>query len=99
MTDTYAALTFKTSVTHVFFLMCGFSIYEGTISNWVKQPGDRIEVDELVVVVATEKTSIDVRSPTAGQLLEHIAKADQVLCASRYNFNIDSRIVLGRFGW
>lgn len=35
----------------------GDSITEGTIVEWTKQPGDSVEVDEVVVVLETDKVS------------------------------------------
>ncbi|CAM9809767.1 unnamed protein product, partial [Ectocarpus fasciculatus] len=51
----------------------GDSITEGTIVEWAKQPGDSVEVDEVVVVLETDKVSIDVRAPSAGTLVEQMA--------------------------
>ncbi|CAM9350473.1 unnamed protein product, partial [Pylaiella littoralis] len=51
----------------------GDSITEGTIVEWAKQPGDYVEVDEVVVVLETDKVSIDVRAPSAGTLVEQMA--------------------------
>ncbi|CBJ27482.1 2-oxoglutarate dehydrogenase, E2 component [Ectocarpus siliculosus] len=51
----------------------GDSISEGTIVEWAKQPGDSVELDEVVVVLETDKVSIDVRAPSAGTLVEQMA--------------------------
>lgn len=44
----------------------GESIMEATVLNWLKQPGDYIEVDEFIVEVATDKIDTEVPSPIAG---------------------------------
>jgi 2-oxoglutarate dehydrogenase E2 component (dihydrolipoamide succinyltransferase) len=52
----------------------GDSITEGTIVQWLKSPGDSVAQDEVVVVLETDKVSIDVRAPEAGVLMEQLAK-------------------------
>ncbi|PSR08893.1 MAG: diapophytoene dehydrogenase [Bacteroidetes bacterium] len=44
----------------------GESIMEATILNWVKQEGERIEVDETLLEIATDKVDSEVPSPVAG---------------------------------
>lgn len=48
----------------------GESITEATILTWKKQVGDKIEVDEIVLEVATDKVDSDVPSPVSGVLKE-----------------------------
>ena len=45
----------------------GDSISEGTIVEWTKQPGDSVEVDEVVVVLETDKVRKLVRFWLAGR--------------------------------
>jgi pyruvate/2-oxoglutarate dehydrogenase complex dihydrolipoamide acyltransferase (E2) component len=47
----------------------GESITEGTIVRWLKEPGDRVERDEALVEVETDKLTTEVPSPAAGTLL------------------------------
>ncbi len=47
----------------------GESITEGTVSKWLKQVGDRIEKDEAVLEISTDKVDAEVPSPGAGTLL------------------------------
>ncbi|OQS06827.1 dihydrolipoamide succinyltransferase, partial [Thraustotheca clavata] len=54
----------------------GDSISEGTVVEWVKTVGDRVEADDVVVVLETDKVSVDVRSPQAGVIAEHLAQVD-----------------------
>jgi 2-oxoglutarate dehydrogenase E2 component (dihydrolipoamide succinyltransferase) len=54
----------------------GDSISEGTVVEWLKSPGDYVEVDEVVVVLETDKVSVDVRAPFAGTLAQHLAGID-----------------------
>uniref|UniRef100_K3WYH9 Dihydrolipoamide acetyltransferase component of pyruvate dehydrogenase complex n=1 Tax=Globisporangium ultimum (strain ATCC 200006 / CBS 805.95 / DAOM BR144) TaxID=431595 RepID=K3WYH9_GLOUD len=55
----------------------GDSISEGTVVEWLKAPGDYVEVDEVVVVLETDKVSVDVRAPFAGVLDAQLAKIDE----------------------
>ncbi|RLN88539.1 hypothetical protein BBJ28_00018187 [Nothophytophthora sp. Chile5] len=54
----------------------GDSISEGTVVEWLKQPGDAVAEDEVVVVLETDKVSVDVRSPFAGAMGQHLAAID-----------------------
>ena len=44
----------------------GESVHEGTISRWLKQPGDRVEKYEPLLEVATDKVETEVTAPEAG---------------------------------
>src|SRR6185437_9984549 len=46
----------------------GESVSEGTIGRWLKQPGDRVERDEPMVEIQTDKVNAEVPSPVAGVL-------------------------------
>jgi pyruvate dehydrogenase E2 component (dihydrolipoamide acetyltransferase) len=48
----------------------GESITEGTVSKWLKSVGDRIEKDEAILEISTDKVDAEVPSPAAGTLLE-----------------------------
>ena len=48
----------------------GESVIEATILNWEKEIGDTIEMDENVVVIATDKVDTEVPSPVEGKLVE-----------------------------
>lgn len=48
----------------------GESITEGTVSKWLKQVGDRIEKDEPLLEISTDKVDAEVPAPAAGVLLE-----------------------------
>lgn len=48
----------------------GESITEGTVSKWLKNVGDRIEKDEPVLEISTDKVDAEVPSPGEGTLLE-----------------------------
>ena len=48
----------------------GESITEGTVSKWLKKVGERVEKDEAVLEISTDKVDAEVPSPGAGTLLE-----------------------------
>src|SRR6187455_1846491 len=57
----------------------GESIFEATILTWTKKPGDKIEQDESVLEVATDKVDTEVPSTHAGVLKEILAKEGEVV--------------------
>lgn len=57
----------------------GESIMEATILKWLKKPGDKIEQDESVLEVATDKVDTEVPSTYAGVLKEILAKEGEVV--------------------
>ncbi|TZF83774.1 2-oxo acid dehydrogenase subunit E2 [Pedobacter sp. BS3] len=56
----------------------GESVAEATIVKWLKQPGDRIEADEPILEIATDKVDSDVPSPVSGTLLKQLFSEEQV---------------------
>ena len=57
----------------------GESVAEATITNWLKQVGDKIEVDEVVLEIATDKVDSEIPSEVSGVLVEQLfAKDDMV---------------------
>jgi len=57
----------------------GESVTEGTIGEWLKQPGDAVEADEPIASLETDKVAVDVPSPVAGVMSEHkVAVGDTV---------------------
>ncbi|MDN5886601.1 MAG: biotin/lipoyl-containing protein, partial [Arthrobacter sp.] len=48
----------------------GESVTEGTVTRWLKQVGDEVEVDEPLLEVSTDKVDTEIPSPVAGTLLE-----------------------------
>ena len=48
----------------------GESIFEGTITKWLKKPGDRIERDEPLFEISTDKVDAEIPAPSAGVLKE-----------------------------
>jgi 2-oxoglutarate dehydrogenase E2 component (dihydrolipoamide succinyltransferase) len=48
----------------------GESIFEGTITRWLKKPGDRVERDEPLFEISTDKVDAEIPAPSAGTLKE-----------------------------
>ncbi|MGJ3507399.1 2-oxoglutarate dehydrogenase, E2 component, dihydrolipoamide succinyltransferase [Enemella sp. A6] len=57
----------------------GESVTEGTISRWLKQVGDTVEVDEPLVEISTDKVDTEIPSPVAGTVLEIKAAEDETV--------------------
>ncbi|WP_433287227.1 2-oxoglutarate dehydrogenase, E2 component, dihydrolipoamide succinyltransferase [Pseudonocardia sp. CA-142604] len=57
----------------------GESVTEGTVTRWLKQVGDSIEVDEPLLEVSTDKVDTEIPSPIAGTLLEITAGEDETV--------------------
>jgi pyruvate dehydrogenase E2 component (dihydrolipoamide acetyltransferase) len=58
------------NVTEVAMPQMGESITEGTITKWLKKVGDRVERDEMIFEISTDKVDAEIPSPAAGVLLE-----------------------------
>lgn len=56
--------------TDVVMPQMGESIFEGTITKWLKKPGDRVERDEPLFEISTDKVDAEIPSPSAGVLKE-----------------------------
>ncbi|KAL4037520.1 hypothetical protein IC575_001116 [Cucumis melo] len=50
------------------------SITDGTLAKFLKNPGDRVELDEAIAQIETDKVTIDVTSPGAGIIQKFVAK-------------------------
>jgi len=57
----------------------GDSITEGTIIEWTKEVGDYVNMDDVIVVIETDKVSVDVRAPASGKITEIHASVDDVV--------------------
>ena len=52
----------------------GESVMEGTVIEWTKNVGDKVEEDETLLEIATDKVDTEVPSPQAGILVEILAE-------------------------
>ena len=57
----------------------GESVAEATITNWLKQVGDKIEADETVLEIATDKVDSEVPSEVSGVLVEQLFRKDDMV--------------------
>lgn len=57
----------------------GENVTEGTVTRWLKQIGDTVEVDEPLLEVATDKVDTEIPSPVAGVLTAIIATEDDIV--------------------
>jgi pyruvate dehydrogenase E2 component (dihydrolipoamide acetyltransferase) len=67
------------SGTEVMLPALGESVSEGTISRWLKNVGDRVEADEALVEVSTDKVDTELPSPVAGTVLEIRVGVDETV--------------------
>ena len=57
----------------------GESVTEGTVLGWLKQVGDRVEADEPLVEISTDKVDAEIPAPAAGTLVKILAEADETV--------------------
>lgn len=57
----------------------GESVTEGTVTRWLKQVGDRVEADEPLLEVSTDKVDTEIPSPAGGVLLEIVVAEDETV--------------------
>ncbi|MGF2952377.1 2-oxoglutarate dehydrogenase, E2 component, dihydrolipoamide succinyltransferase [Mycobacterium sp. THU-M116] len=57
----------------------GESVTEGTVTRWLKQEGDTVQVDEPLVEVSTDKVDTEIPSPAAGVLTRIVAHEDDTV--------------------
>ena len=56
--------------TDVLMPQMGESIFEGTITKWLKKPGDKVQRDEPLFEISTDKVDAEIPAPAAGVLKE-----------------------------
>ena len=66
-------------MTTVVMPQLGESVVEGTVVRWIAKPGQRVERDEPLVEIATDKANTEIPSPSAGVLVEQFAKEGAVI--------------------
>ena len=57
----------------------GESVTEATVATWFKQPGDKINMDEMLCELETDKVTVEVPSPVAGVMGEILAQEGSVV--------------------
>jgi 2-oxoglutarate dehydrogenase E2 component (dihydrolipoamide succinyltransferase) len=71
----------------------GDSITEGTIVDVPVAPGDYVNADDVVVVLETDKVSVDVRAPESGSIVEILGEVDDVVEVGKPLFRMDTDAV------
>src|SRR5438552_4307937 len=67
----------------------GESIFEGTLTKWLKKPGDKIERDEPLFEISTDKVDTEIPSPAAGTLGELLVQEGQTVQVNAVVARID----------
>ncbi|MFJ9721411.1 2-oxo acid dehydrogenase subunit E2 [Streptomyces sp. NPDC101209] len=57
----------------------GESVTEGTVTRWLKQPGEHVQEDEPLLEVSTDKVDTEIPAPTTGVLLTIVAGEDETV--------------------
>ena len=57
----------------------GESVTEGTVTRWLVEVGDEVEVDQPIVEVSTDKVDTEVPSPAAGTIEELLVSEDETV--------------------
>jgi len=65
--------------TDVVMPQMGESIAEGTVVKWLKNPGDKVERDEPLLEISTDKVDAEIPAPAAGTLTEILAQEGQTV--------------------
>jgi 2-oxoglutarate dehydrogenase E2 component (dihydrolipoamide succinyltransferase) len=66
-------------MTDVLMPQMGESIVEGTLTKWLKKPGDKVERDEPLFEISTDKVDTEIPSPVAGTLAEMLVQEGQTV--------------------
>jgi 2-oxoglutarate dehydrogenase E2 component (dihydrolipoamide succinyltransferase) len=67
----------------------GESITEGTLAQWLKQPGEAVAQDEPIASLETDKVTVEVPSPVAGMLAEQVVKEGETVAVGAVIARID----------
>jgi 2-oxoglutarate dehydrogenase E2 component (dihydrolipoamide succinyltransferase) len=57
----------------------GRKYFEGTLTKWLKKPGDKVERDEALFEISTDKIDSEIPSPASGILQEVLVKEGQTV--------------------
>ncbi|GGA55768.1 2-oxoglutarate dehydrogenase complex dihydrolipoyllysine-residue succinyltransferase [Sphingomonas psychrolutea] len=76
--------------TEVTVPILGESITEATLGEWLKQPGDKVAVDEPIASLETDKVSVEVPSPVAGVMGQHAVQVGDTVLVGAMIATIDA---------
>ena len=69
----------NSSLVDVVMPKMGESLQEGTILKWLKKEGDKVERDEMILEISTDKVDTEVPSPVSGTLVQILAKENETV--------------------
>jgi pyruvate dehydrogenase E2 component (dihydrolipoamide acetyltransferase) len=76
-------------MTDVLMPQMGESIVEGTLTKWLKKPGDKVERDEPLFEISTDKVDTEIPSPAAGTLADVMVQEGQTVSVNAIVARID----------
>src|SRR5277367_1266632 len=76
-------------MTDVVMPQMGESIVEGTLTKWLKKPGDKVERDEPLFEISTDKVDTEIPSPAAGVLGDLLVQEGQTVQVNAIVARID----------
>ena len=79
-------------VTKVVMPRLSLTMKEGTVGKWYKAEGDRVEKDEPIVEVVSEKATYDVEAPSAGTLRK-------IMISEGLDVPVDTVLAVITSGW
>ncbi len=79
-------------MTDVVMPQMGESIVEGTLTRWLKKPGDHVERDEPLFEISTDKVDTEIPSPAAGTLSEVMVEEGKTVGISTVVARIDEAV-------
>ena len=65
--------------TDIIMPQMGESIVEGTITKWLKKPGDKVQRDEPLFEISTDKVDAEIPSPVAGIVQKIVVGIDETV--------------------
>ena len=68
--------------TNVIMPQMGESVAEGTVTRWMKRVGDRVERDEPLFEISTDKVDAEIPSPAAGVLSKILVKENETVAVN-----------------
>jgi 2-oxoglutarate dehydrogenase E2 component (dihydrolipoamide succinyltransferase) len=77
-------------MTDVVMPQMGESIVEGTLTKWLKKPGERVERDEPLFEISTDKVDTEIPSPAAGTLAEILVEEGKTVGINTVVARLDS---------
>src|SRR5690348_11548525 len=81
--------------TDVIMPQMGESIFEGTITKWLKKPGEKIERDEPLFEISTDKVDAEIPSPAAGVLTKILVKENETVEVNTVVAELDGESAVG----